>query len=292
MEMEKKENEAREKKEKILKKESPPVIGLALFFTIFLAKQLNPGYYLFFRMPKRPKPSKSMRKGPIFTEWFREHVSSSDPTNTDIEKYGKYLDDPGMQGIEDAKRMQAWDRMAPHYNKILPLASVRNNLDYISSIAHFSGNENVLSLGSGTGVLENFIAKYRVPNGKVIAVDISHQMNLQAKELAKRAGVTNLHLVTGNIKTRFLQEHSQDVILLVQPSYVSHAFKELQEVRRLIKNSEKAKFILCTIIERTSQLDMLRQAVTQRGFSIVNEKVEKKQGAVFVYLTASPIIYR
>lgn len=68
--------------------------------------------------------------------------------------------------------------------------------DYVFRNVKFKPTDNVLSLASGTAVLENFIAKHEVPQGKVTCVDLSDGMNAVGGQISRAEGVGNIRFVS------------------------------------------------------------------------------------------------
>src|SRR3989338_5968124 len=103
-------------------------------------------------MPRSQKP-KRVRQGPNFSEWYREHVSPIEPDRLTKIKFSRLLDESmARKSLDEIQARKGWDILAPHYNKSMLVGPIRRAFEYVSSIVRFSGNENVLSLASGTGI--------------------------------------------------------------------------------------------------------------------------------------------
>ena len=82
-----------------------------------------------------------------------------------------------------------------------------------TALAHLSPGEHVLDLGSGGGI-DVFLSAQRVgPTGKVYGVDMTDDMLALARENQRKAGVTNVEFLKGEIEDLPLPDESVDVII-------------------------------------------------------------------------------
>jgi len=82
-----------------------------------------------------------------------------------------------------------------------------------TAIAALKEGETVLDLGSGAGI-DCFLASARVgATGKVIGVDMTHEMLHRARENAERGGYRNVEFRLGEIENLPVADSSVDVII-------------------------------------------------------------------------------
>lgn len=82
-----------------------------------------------------------------------------------------------------------------------------------TTLAHLRDGQTVLDLGSGGG-LDVLLAADRVgPSGKVYGLDMTEEMLSLARENQKKAGVTNVEFLKGNIEQIPLPDSTVDVII-------------------------------------------------------------------------------
>ena len=93
----------------------------------------------------------------------------------------------------------------------------------------------VADVGAGSGVL-TFLMSGRVPQGRVIAVDIQPEMlEMLTKAQAKR-GITNVETVLGTITDPRLPTESIDLALMVDAYHeFSHPFEMMQAIVRALR---------------------------------------------------------
>jgi arsenite methyltransferase len=81
------------------------------------------------------------------------------------------------------------------------------------AIASLKEGETVLDLGSGAGI-DCFLAAKRVgPNGRVIGVDMTHEMLERARENARRTEYENVEFRLGEIEHLPVADNSIDVVI-------------------------------------------------------------------------------
>lgn len=90
-----------------------------------------------------------------------------------------------------------YNQVSDQFNEITRGFYASANLELLKHLK-LKKNSQVLDLACGTGHLAIEIAK-RIPQGKVVGVDMSTQMLAKAKADAKSAGVSNIDFVEQNI---------------------------------------------------------------------------------------------
>ncbi|MCW4015524.1 MAG: class I SAM-dependent methyltransferase [Candidatus Bathyarchaeota archaeon] len=98
--------------------------------------------------------------------------------------------------------------------------------------------QNVLDVGTGTGVLIPYLIKAVGPNGSVIAIDYSEKMVQQCK--AKYSHIKNLTIKVGNIQEDTFPAQTFDVVTCfgVFP-HLENKQKVLQNINSTLKPSGK-----------------------------------------------------
>ncbi len=82
-----------------------------------------------------------------------------------------------------------------------------------TALAHLAEGETVLDLGSGGGIDVLLSARRVGPTGKVYGLDMTDEMLALANENRRKAGVTNVEFLKGEIEHIPLPDHSVDVII-------------------------------------------------------------------------------
>jgi arsenite methyltransferase len=82
-----------------------------------------------------------------------------------------------------------------------------------TALAELISGEVVLDLGSGGGIDVLLSAKRVGPQGKVYGLDMTDEMLALARDNQRKAGVTNVEFLKGEIENIPLPDHSVDVII-------------------------------------------------------------------------------
>jgi ubiquinone/menaquinone biosynthesis C-methylase UbiE len=132
---------------------------------------------------------------------------------------------------------------------------------------------------SGSGALETYLAKYKVPNGKVTAVDVSDEMVKQNLQLAKNTQTRNIFPVVGSAQRLPVRANSQDVVLAINlPLADREAVAQLlQTVHRVIKRGPDSRLVLIKGITRQDQETQELRIMERAGF----ERVHVERYGVF-----------
>lgn len=82
-----------------------------------------------------------------------------------------------------------------------------------TALAELKPGETVLDLGSGGGIDVLLSAKRVSPGGKVYGLDMTDEMLALARENQRKAGITNVEFLKGEIENIPLPDNSVDVII-------------------------------------------------------------------------------
>ena len=82
-----------------------------------------------------------------------------------------------------------------------------------TALAELKPGETVLDLGSGGGIDVLLSAKRVGPNGKAYGLDMTDEMLSRARENQRKAGVSNVEFLKGEIENIPLPDNSVDVII-------------------------------------------------------------------------------
>jgi SAM-dependent methyltransferase len=82
-----------------------------------------------------------------------------------------------------------------------------------TALAELKPGEIVLDLGSGGGIDVLLSARRVAPNGKAYGLDMTDEMLALARENQKKAGVTNVEFLKGEIENIPMPDNSVDVII-------------------------------------------------------------------------------
>jgi ubiquinone/menaquinone biosynthesis C-methylase UbiE len=107
-------------------------------------------------------------------------------------------------------------------------------------------NYKITSLASGLAVYELFLAKEYVPKGLVSCIEISNEMNKEAKILAKKINQKNIKILTASATKVPIKNDSQDIIL-ARRTGLSNDKKwgeVLNEAYRIIKKTKESSLII------------------------------------------------
>ncbi len=129
-----------------------------------------------------------------------------------------------------------------------------------TALAKLNPGEIVLDLGSGGGIDVLLSAKRVGPTGKAYGLDMTDEMLALANENKRRAGMTNVEFLKGEIENIPLPDNSVDVIISNCVINLS-ADKDrvLREAFRVLKPG--GRFAVSDVVTRGEMLPEIRQSV-------------------------------
>ena len=107
-----------------------------------------------------------------------------------------------------------------------------DKIKLILSIAGIKDGDNVLDVGSGTGVLLPYLSWSVGAGGRVLAVDCSQGMLDKSRE--KNAGLPNVSFRKADVETERLQGHFNHIVMFNMFPHLRHPFTTL---RRLVERN-------------------------------------------------------
>src|SRR5437879_3428970 len=129
-----------------------------------------------------------------------------------------------------------------------------------TALAQLNSGEVVLDLGSGGGIDVLLSAKRVGPTGKAYGLDMTDEMLALANENKRRAGVTNVEFLKGEIENIPLPDSAVDVVISNCVINLS-ADKDrvLREAFRVLKPG--GRFAVSDVVTRGEMLPEIRQSV-------------------------------
>jgi len=209
-----------------------------------------------------------------------------------IKRFESEFDNPNIS-LERIKAI--WNQIAPFYPKVLEPKVMQSEISVIHTHVPIARSDKIASLGSGTAILEAFLAKNFAPNGIVTCVDMSPKMNQIALCTKEKAQAGNMSIVTASATKTGLPKKSQDKVIIAQTNLVRtvHMEKMFKEARRIIKNSPTARLTLsfyAKISNRKALISEINKALGNCGFySLIAVRYAQKGKELAIIIIAEPV---
>jgi len=132
----------------------------------------------------------------------------------------------------------AYDREASaRLERAYTTADVQEQRDAVRRSLEARSGETILDLGSGPGILACELAAEIGPNGRVMAVDISPEMNAMASRRVAEAGLNDrIEIVQSDVGRLDFPDASFDAAVSTQVvEYVADVDSVLKELRRVLR---------------------------------------------------------
>jgi arsenite methyltransferase len=166
-----------------------------------------------------------------------------------------------------------------------------------TALAQLNPGETVLDLGSGGGIDVLLSARRVGPTGKAYGLDMTDEMLALAEANKRKAGVSNVEFLKGEIENIPLPDNSVDVIISNCVINLSaNKDRVLSEAFRVLKPG--GRFAVSDVVTRGEMLSEIRSSVLLwvgcvAGALEENEYNQKLAAAGFVDISVEPTrIYR
>lgn len=212
---------------------------------------------------------------PKFREYFRKHVQPSTLGHEEEIRLWQEFDRAGTQHAKEEAHLRAgYGKFAANWNRLMAPHLAERQMETIKKFGKIKPNSRVLSCGSGTGVYENYIAKYMVPQGKVTAVDLSEHMVKEAARLSRRLGVKNIEHIPASTYT--LEHKERFNTILAIDHHLSH-WEEIGKMAHTFKKhivaSPESRAIIVVILPSNLDGPRAANAFREAGFEITHEEM-------------------
>jgi ubiquinone/menaquinone biosynthesis C-methylase UbiE len=135
-----------------------------------------------------------------------------------------------------------YDKTAKEYDQLVTPCRMCQFLTLLYEL-NLGGNEKVLEIGSGPGVLSIQMARL-LKDGEVVGVDISETMVGLATSKAKKLGLKNLNFVRGDaLNLRFLDKSFDAVVTSYLLHWIPDVHQFLNEIHRVLREDGKLGII-------------------------------------------------
>ncbi len=123
----------------------------------------------------------------------------------------------------------------------------------------------VADIGAGTGYYSFRIAQ-RVPEGKVLAVDIQPEMIEMLEERKQKQGVKNIQTIQGEEKSPNLPEDSIDLAIMVDVYHeLSHPYEMMQSLYKALKVGGKVVLLEYRMEDPSVPIKRLHKMTAQQA---------------------------
>jgi ubiquinone/menaquinone biosynthesis C-methylase UbiE len=147
---------------------------------------------------------------------------------------------PNPPTPDEQKRrvMENFNKMAANYDSLEFTQRVAKRL---LELANLKAGENVLDVGTGTGLVATVAAQIAGTTGKVVGVDFSPEMLAQAKQ--KAVGISQLEFIRGDAEHLDLPSERFDVVLYASSLFfVPDMLQAVRESWRVLKPGSRIGF--------------------------------------------------
>lgn len=201
------------------------------------------------------------------TDMFKAHLVrcvGKSPNGSEMRKIGKRLKELVLKGVYNDELANLWRKIVAYENGTKEIAMF---LKY----SNCNKTRNVVSIGSGIGVFESFLAKNVFSKGKVYCVDFSKSMSKQAESIRKGLNLENMKIIVASAKRVPIKSYSADILLYRRTGLSIGKLwpSVLKEARRLIKPEEDSRLIYTVRARSVGGIGNIKKTLRGAGFDFI-----------------------
>lgn len=207
------------------------------------------------RVKGKVNKAKKPKKKPIavkFQDFMRKSLGIKNPDMREVirvsEEFYENLPDPMGYGSRELflRESRRFHNLRVSSMRIISSALIPKYARFVKELVAANllrKDSRVLSLGSGLGVLESFIAKELCSEGKVVGIDFAEELNKEARRISKQQNVKNVSFVAADIEKLPVSTGSQDLVVLTNP--YMFPLSVYAEASRALKGRESHLIVMC-----------------------------------------------
>jgi len=167
-----------------------------------------------------------------------------------------------------------WERRMGSWHRHQHITGPMRKIEFIKKYGNLHGNSRVLSVGSGAGRIEIYLAKNVLPAGSITAIEYTASGNNAAKETAEKENVQNALFMRGDAKKLAVPNDSINVVVSLHSlGAIGEKWKDaLREMKRVLRQDAESRLIITNLKGVNIDELELRKELSVLGFEIIAEK--------------------
>jgi SAM-dependent methyltransferase len=177
---------------------------------------------------------------------FETFLKKYHPTMQDIKTLRVETNKVRSHPMTDERIAAYHDKVSKHFfGSATPAQIYKEMMKDVLKELQLKGDEKIMSIGSGTGHIETFLAKNIIPKGKIVGFDNSKGMVEEAQRIAQKEKVKNVSFYKENASNleKVKNEHFDHILALDSLSFVTDYPKAAEQIADKLRKNPKARFI-------------------------------------------------
>ena len=165
---------------------------------------------------------------------------------------------------------EIWKRQARIIGRLADRRYTEHEMNTILKAAGIRPADRIASIASGIGIMEAYLAKNVVTEGKIVCIDLAHSISKKALEVKRKSGAKNLSVITGSATNIPLSTSSQNKILLMGSNLelTIHWKPFLKEARRVLKKNFRSRLVFAGLLRSRSEIPEIVDSLERNGFML------------------------
>jgi ubiquinone/menaquinone biosynthesis C-methylase UbiE len=208
---------------------------------------------------------------------FKKHLEEcvgKSPSNAEMGKIGKRVKglDSLLKKSDSARVKEVYDNeLANLWGKIVACETGTREIEMFLKYSNCREDSSIISVGSGIGVFESFLAKKVLTRGKICCVDFSKSMSEQAENIRLKLNLDNMKVISASAERVPADLHSADILLYRRTGLSSGNLwlPVLKEAYKLIKLNGYSRLIYTVGANLAGSPDEIKKTLKMGGFEFV-----------------------
>ena len=207
---------------------------------------------------------------------FKKHLEmciGKPQKESEMLEVGKRLAEFDEKGSSASVKEAYENKLANLWDKVVAYENDTKEIEMFLSYSNCRKDSVIMSIGSGLGVFESFLAKEVLTSGEIICADFSEVMSKRAEEIKNKLKLENMEIIVASAEKLPIKSGAADIFLARRTGLsIGNLWeKVLKEARRVINPEKDSRLIYTVRASSAGSVEEIKRALKKAGFEFIKQ---------------------